>query len=277
MKPAILVLVLLSSIAAPAGAADSQPRRIEEAFANDRFDRFLWKTDQIGARVDPVGGQLTILVPPGGEGRPPVGLKSRFTIEGDFDVRAPYRIGSWNMPKKHWINLSIVVSGPDGVATVIRTNHSQVGSGYSYWYGPADKERKGDWKQEPSKDSGGWLRLKRSGDEIQFFSSGPGEPNFHQFGAIDFGTAPITSLMFQLSVPEMPTPVTVAFGKIEIEAERVIEPPRPADSRLGLRFWLGAGVVLLVAGGLGAWAWRRARNPAGSPVSSGRPGRRGRP
>ena len=215
-----------------------------------------------------------ILVPRGGDRRPPVGFKSRFTIEGDFDVRVPYRIGSWSTPKKHWINLSIVVSGPDGVATVIRTNHSQVGSGYSLWHGPADKERKGAWKQEPSKDSSGWLRLKRTGGELEFFYSGLGEPSFRQLGAIDFGIAPITSLAFQLSVPEMATSVAVSFGKIEIEAERVIEPPRPGDSKFWPRFWLATCAVLAVAGGLGAWFWQRARNPAARPARSGKAGRR---
>ena len=220
-------------------------------------------TERAGARVDPGGGQLTIIVPKGLQGRPPAGLKARFRIEGDFDARAQYRIGSWRRPKRQSINVEIYVEGPDGAASVMRTNHAQAGSGNSFWYGPADSKRQGAWKQVATNETSGWLRLKRLGGELQFFVSGPGAANFRPLGAVDFGTAPITNVSFRVSVPETESAVQVAFGKIEIEAQRVVEPPRAAGSMFGTRAWLGGGVVLVVATGLGAWVWRRTKRPLG--------------
>ncbi|MGO8752791.1 MAG: hypothetical protein ACLQNE_43165, partial [Thermoguttaceae bacterium] len=160
----IRALAILVCSVAPIGAlADPKPQRIEEAFSHDQVARVLWMTERAGARVDPGGGQLTIVVPKGPQGRPPAGLQSRFHIEGDFDARAQYRIGSWRKPKKQWINLDIVVEGPDGAASVIRTNHAELGSGNSFWYGPADSKRQGAWKQVATNETSGWLRLKRSG------------------------------------------------------------------------------------------------------------------
>jgi hypothetical protein len=254
-------LWLILPFAQPAcAAADSPPQRIEETFSHDRFDKALWVAEQVGARVDPAGGLLRIVVPKGPPGRPPVGLKARFSIEGDFDARAGYIIGSWSKPKKEWINLQIVVEGPDGVATVIRTNHAQVGSGYSLWYGPPpDSKRSGAWKFLASSDTSGTLRLKRTGERLHFLFCGPAAADFRELGAIDYGTAPITALKFWLVVPETGWPVEVAFPWIEIEAERLIGLPAPSGSTLGRRVWLGTGALLLVAGGLGAWAWRRAK------------------
>ena len=80
---------------------------------------------------------------------------------------------------------------------------------------------------------------------------GPGTANFRPLGAVDFGTAPITNVSFRVSVPETESAVQVAFGKIEIEAQRVVEPPRPAGSMFGTRAWLGGGVALVVATGFG--------------------------
>ncbi|MGO8751945.1 MAG: hypothetical protein ACLQNE_38875 [Thermoguttaceae bacterium] len=273
----IRALVILVCSVAPTGAvADPQPQRIEEAFSHDQIDRTLWMTERLGARVDPGGGQLKIIVPKGPPGRPPAGLKSKFRMEGDFDARAEYRIASWRRPKKQSINVEIVVEGPGGAASVIRTNHAEVGSGNSFWYGPADSKRQGAWKQVSTKDTSGWLRLKRSGGELQFFVSGPGAANFRQLGAVDYGTAPITSLSFRVSVPETESAVQVAFGKIEIEADRVVGPPRPAGSIFGPRAWLGGGVALVVAAALGAWFWRRTIRPPSGAAGGDKVGRRGR-
>jgi hypothetical protein len=270
----LTLAIVVWSAASLCALADSPPQRIEEGFSHDRINRALWTIERVGARVDPGGGQLKIIVPKGPQGRPPAGLKARFRIEGDFDARAQYRIGSWRKPKKQGINLEIVVEGPDGAASVIRTNHAKVGSGCSFWYGPSDSKRPGAWKQVATNDTSGWLRLKRSGGELQFFASGPGPANFRQLGAIDYGTAPINSVCFQVSVPETESPVEAAFGKIEIEAERVIEPSAPAGSMFGPRSWLSMGVVLIIAAGLGMWVWRRFRHPLSGPVRGAKAGRR---
>jgi hypothetical protein len=259
-------LWLILPFAQPAcAAADSPPQRIEEAFSHNRFDKALWTALQVGAQVEPRGGQLKVLVPKGPPGRPPLGLKARFRIEGDFDAQAAFTITSWQKPKKDWINVEIFVEGPDGSAAVIRNNNARGRSGYCLWYGPPPhSDHPGAYAQVAADDRSGTLRLKRSGEQLEFFFAGPGSAGFRQLGAVDFGTAPIATCIFRVTVPETESPVDVAFGKIEIEAERLIGLPVAPGSALGRRAWLGTGALLLVAGGLGAWAWRRAKRREGS-------------
>ncbi len=250
------------------GDAAGDPQRIVETFQRDSYDKALWAIERLGATVDPAGGQLKISVPKGPAGRPPVGLLGRFRIEGDFDIRAGYAITSWPMPKKEWINLTICIEGADGAAVVMRSNHSKEGSGYALWHEAADKTRPGAWKQIATKDTRGTLRLKRSGDQLQFLVAGPAETTSRELGAITYGTSPITALTFQVVVTETQAPVEVAIGKIEIEAERLIGPQAPAGSMFGRRAWLGIGATLAGVAALAAWFWLRVgRSRRGLPQS----------
>jgi hypothetical protein len=262
------MMLVFIALAAGHAVAAAQPQRITEAFQRDTFDKTLWTIERLGAKVDATGGQLKIAVPKGPAGRPPVGLQSRFRIEGDFDIRAGYAITAWPMPKKEWINVTIFIEGADGAAAVFRTNHSKVGSGYALWHEAADKTRPGAWKQVATKDTKGTLRLKRSGDQLRFLFGGPAESAPRELGAISYGTSSITALRFQVIVPETLAPVEVAFGTIEIEAERLIGPKAPAGSMFGRRAWLGIGATVAVAAALAAFLWLRAgRSKRGSPQS----------
>ncbi len=92
-------LALLAAFALCALAA-AQPRRIQEAFARDAYDRQLWGIERIGARADPGAGQRKVLVPKGGGQRAqtaePEGTRQRcvkligpehFGLNGEYVMR----------------------------------------------------------------------------------------------------------------------------------------------------------------------------------------------
>jgi hypothetical protein len=269
VAPLIFVAVAAFCVlCADRAVAAGQTQKVEESFARDAYDKNLWAVERIGAKVDPTRAQLKIEIPKGPAGRPPLGLRARFRIEGDFDIRAGYAINAWPMPKKEWINLEVYIESADGPAAVIRTNHAKEGSGYTLWHEPADKKNSGAWKQIATKDIKGTLRLKRSGERLQFFVGGPAGDALRELGTISYGTSPVSALMFRVVVPETLTPVDVAFGKIEIEAERLIGPPGPAKWMFGRRAWMGAGAA--VAGTLVIAVWlglRSRRSKRGMPLS----------
>jgi hypothetical protein len=227
-------------------AADSPTSRLAEDFSRDEYDRDLWAIHSADAQVDVVDQQLWIQVPAGGAARPAHGIQSLAQIEGDFTLRADYSIASWPTPDKDWINVEIFIEGADGSASVMRTNHSQEGSGYALWCEP--RQGDGAWKQVPTGDLKGTLSLQRKGDQLLFRVAGPADATPRDLGAVAFGTEPLTGVYFRLVVPETDSPVEVGFDNIAIEADRLIEPPRPSESSVRRRLWLGALLPLLLAG-----------------------------
>ncbi len=267
---------LLAGISPPAfGDADSKASkkpRIEEDFEG-AYDTALWMVDWMEGSVDPTGDQLRMLIPPGPEGRAPAALEAAFRVEGDFDIRCDYALIAFPSPAREWLNAEIFVEGPDGAAAVIRTDHSQEGSGYTMWFEPApEREADGTWKQVATSDQLGKLRLERTGDQLDFQVAGPGEVDFRTLGTVPFGTGPITKLAFRVVAPELNAPVEVLFDNIQIKADRLIEPPRPNGSRWGL---LGRSVAIfvLLAGAAGIWylLWRRRTAGARDPQRESQP------
>ncbi len=235
--------------------------RIEEDFEG-AYDKALWKVDWMEGSVDPTGEQLRMLIPPGPEGRAPAVFEAAFRVEGDFDIRCDYTLIEFPSPAREWLNAEIFVEGPDGAAAVIRTDHSQEGSGYTMWFEPApEREARGAWRQVATSDQVGKLRLERTGGQLDFQVAGPGEVDFRTLGRVPFGTGPITKLAFRVVAPELNAPVEVLFDNIQIEADRLIEPTRPNASRWGL---LGRSVAIfvLLAGAAAIWYRLSRRRPA---------------
>lgn len=249
----------LAGIFSAACLADEPNRQVVADFEGNTYDRELWSIHRAGARVDPADGRLGVYIPPGPAGRGPVGIESRVRLEGDFTIRGAYRIGAMPMPAQDWINIEIFVEGPDGVATVMRTNHSKEGSGYSLWFEPpATSQAKGAWSQTESQDSLGELILSRKGEALSFAAANGAGSQRYELGTIPFGKQAITRVFFRVVVPETKSPVDVAWDDLQLSADRLIEPPRPSKSLFGRQGWLLFLIITLAgAGAVAAALWQR--------------------
>jgi hypothetical protein len=221
---------------------------VREGFDDGSFARRTWSLDRRnppGVRIALEGGELRWQIPAGPSGRPPALFRSRCTIGGDFAVRASYRLASLPMPREGWSNVEIFVSGLNGDAAVIRTNHATAGPGYSLWFEPAPGGgAKGDWKHAPTRDEAGVLELRRVGRTLRF-AAGAGEPK--PLGTVEFGDGEISRIEVRVIVGASREPTVVAFDEVAIEAERIAEPPEPADSLFGAWSWVGVGGAAAVA------------------------------
>lgn len=261
--------VLIALVRQASCRADSPgPVEVRESFAGRSLDRARWMVDgrgPQGVKVNLRGGALHFVVPAGPSGRPPVALRSLFGLEGDFDIRADYEARSFPRPRKDWASIEIFVTGLDGAAAVIRTNHASLGPGYSLWCELAPgRVARGAWKHVPTRDRAGTLRIERVGRELRYWTAEPGG-GFRALGSTDFGDGPIRQVEFRATVPDSKEAldfsldnVAVRAGRLTARAGRSIEPPAPSVSIFGAGIWV-CGILAPLAAATAWFLFRKTR------------------
>jgi hypothetical protein len=253
------VLMVAASIdgGTRAQAQDSAPTEVNETFDGRDYNRMRWSLNNISVaviKVDFSNRTMRLVVPPGPEKRPLMGLDSRFGIEGDFDITVDYSIHSLPRPDKEWVNLSIFIMGPDGMAAMTRTNNSSSGQAYSIWFQPWEGSKaKGTAKNEPTQDKTGTLRLARIGKQLRFFAWARGQPQ-KEMGAVDFGDRPIDTVGFQVLAPALKSPIDFEYDNIAIKADRFTKLVYVPPSENGYVFWILSGLAA-IALVLPLWWW----------------------
>lgn len=241
---------------------DQVSQEIKEDFSTRDFDRSRWTLDNTSValtKVDLSKGVMRLTIPPGPDMRPLMGLIGRFGLEGNFDVRVDYLIRSLPKPDREWVNLSIFVSGPDGMAAISRTNDAGSGHGYSRWFRPTAGVITAPMTTNiPTDDKAGTLRLERVGKELQFHAGGRGGP-LHRIGAVEFGDRPIETLSFQVLPQPLKSSIDVEFDNISVQAERIIGQTFKPPSRSRAHIWVLFGSGIAALGFLLWWAARRGR------------------
>ncbi len=216
------------------------------------------------------GETFRVVIPPGPDRRQPASILAGFGLEGDFSVSLRYRVREMPRPATGWTNLEIFVAGRDGFASVIRTNHSVLGPGYTLWFEPPKgSDRRGSWRQISTVDPSGSLHLARNGRRLSFsggFDGGPGSA----IGEVDFGLGPIDRLEIRVSVPETSKVVDVEISSPSVAADRFIYPPSPAPSLFGPRATPRLAAFLSVTAFLG-WLLTRLGVPVRARLDALRP------
>ncbi len=244
-------------------AQESAPTEVNETFDGREFDRMRWtlnNTSVAVTKVDFSKRTMRLVVPPGPDKRPLMGLDSRFGLEGDFDISVDYSVRSLPRPDKEWVNLSIFIMGPDGMAAVTRTNNSQSGEGYSLWFQPWEGSKaKGTANNVPTKDKAGTLRLTRLGKQLRYYASTRGQPQ-QEIGTVEFGDRPIDTVGFQVLAPALKAPIDFEYDNISVKADRFTKLVYVPPSGNGNLLWILAGLaVVALAFLLWWWIFRRAR------------------
>jgi hypothetical protein len=229
---------------------------LTEIFAGGDFDHSRWalsNTIVAVTKTDFSRGAFRLVVPPGPDMRPLVGLTSRFGLEGDFEVTVDYVLHSLPKPAKEWVNVSIFINGPDGMAAMTRTNNANSGHGYTTWFQPpAGSKAQMHASGVPTEDKTGRLRLARVGKELRFYASAAGQPS-HQLGAAEYGDRPVETLAFQVLAPALKAQVDVEFDNISVKADRLTGLVYVPPTTYGSLPWIGGGLAVLAI--IGVWWW----------------------
>ena len=260
-------LSVMSLLAAPdpahrAVGAESEITEIKEDFAGRDFDRSRWaltNTTVATTKTDFSKRAMRVIVPQGPETRPLIGLNSRFGLEGDFDISADYTLRSLPRPEKEWVNVSIFIAGPDGMAALSRTNNAKSGHGYSTWVQPPAGSKAGVQAGGSStEDKSGTLRLERVGKELHFYASGHGQPP-KQIATVEFGDRLIENVAFQIFPPGLKAPIDIEFDNIAVKADHFTRLVFVPPSDYGYLPWILSGLAVVAVALLGWWLARRAR------------------
>ena len=103
----ILVIIALVNVGYPVLGQESAPPN------SPRVSIAVSSTECAGRSVIPAWPlprsisrrRMRLVIPPGPDKRPLMGLDSRFGFEGDFDISVDYSIRSLPRPAKEWVNL----------------------------------------------------------------------------------------------------------------------------------------------------------------------------
>jgi hypothetical protein len=233
---------------------------ITETFSAGDFDRTRWalaNTTVAITKADFSKGVMRMIIPPGPDMRPLLGLNSRFGLEGDFEIRVDYAIHSLPRPEKEWANLSIFIQGPDGMAAMTRTHNMATGHGFSRWFQPpADSKAKVEAGGEPTVDRSGTLRLVRVGKELQYSAAARGQP-FHSIGTVAIGDRPIDTVGFQVLAPPMKAPIDLEYDNISVKADRLTGLTYVPESGYGPLPWILGGALVVALALLWWWSAKR--------------------
>jgi hypothetical protein len=253
---AILVLIASANVGYPALGQETAPTEITETFDRGEFDRMRWSLNNTSVAVTQVDfsqKKMRLLIPPGPDKRPLMGLDSRFGFEGDFDISVDYSIRSLPKPDKEWVNLSIFIIGPDGMAAMTRTHNSKSGPGYSMWFQPSEGSKaKGSARDVSTQDKAGTLRLARVGKELRFYAAATGQPQ-KEIGTVDFGDRPIDKVAFQVFTPASKAPIDIEFDNMAAKADRFTKLTYVPPTDNAALFWILSGLAVVAVIVLGGW------------------------
>ena len=246
-------LLILLFLGMPALRADDAPNELREEFTGGDFNRARWalsNTVVAATKVNFTKRTMRLIIPPGGEMRPLIGLGSRFGLEGDFDVQVDFLIRSLPKPVKEWANVSVFIQGQDGMAAISRTHAAASGHGYSPWFQP-DGDRKASIKGGGASgdDKAGTLRLVRIGKQLEYFIAPKGKPA-RSIATAEFGDRPIQTVAFQVLAPAMKTPIDVEFDDIRIKADHLtnlVYAPEASSWSFPWIAGIGGSLALLIA------------------------------
>lgn len=243
-------------------AQEPGPTEINEPFDSRDFDRMRWSLNNTSValtKVDLSKSSFRLTIPPGPDKRPLMGLESRFGLEGEFDITVDYAIRWLPRPAKEWVNLSIFIIGPDGMAAMTRTNNSQSGDGYSIWFQPWEGSKsKGTANNVPTQDKTGTLRLARTGKTLRFFAWARGQAQT-EIGSVEFGDRPIDKIAFQVLAPAMKAPIDIEFDNVSVKADRFSKLIFVPPTNNGYLWWITAALIAVSLAVLIWWMIQRSR------------------
>jgi len=226
------------------------PSRIREDFSAKELDSETWVVDLMRATVAPTDGQLRVSVHPRSGESPPVGIRTRCGIEGDFEFRVDYAIVSIPKFDSGEFKVEIAFDGRDGGVSLTRAVLPDNQHSHFIW-----SHRPATFRRLPTDHQSGSLLLKRTGTNLSFQVAGP-DGQFQELGAIPYDDGPLKECRVLVWVPagDAGFDFECAFDNLEIVAGRIAHPTKSFFKRfkgvwypalLAVLFSTAAAVVVL--------------------------------
>jgi len=234
------------------------------------------------ARFEPEGLRLT-LPKERNDPAPIAGVKTTFSLSGDFEVTGAFEILEAEVPVAGFgVGVSMFVQkappSPEGagIYRLVRPGGKQV----IYWdrsIGKQGEKMRFEGNASLCDATVGRLRLKRVGSILHYqWAEGLEGEEFHELKQVDFGPDEIKSLSMRGQTSKQPCALDVRILELRIRSGNpIVAAPAPAPGekettepeRQRSAWWLAilAGVVVAVLVGLGAA--RRARQQTTTPTA----------
>jgi hypothetical protein len=205
------------------------------------------------ATVGPADGRLRVHVMPRRGQSPPVGIRTRGAIEGDFEFRVDYAIVSIPKFDDGEIKAEIAFDCGNGGASLTRSVLPNNKHHYFVW-----SRRPATYRVFPTEHQSGTLLLKRTGESLSFQVAGP-DGQFEELGSIPYHDGPVKQCRLWVWGPPGDAPYEWTFDNLEIVAGRILYPGRSLAKRLkGVWYPALLAVLVSVAAGVGV-LWLRQR------------------
>lgn len=237
------------------------------------------------ARFEPEGLRLT-LPKERNDPAPIAGVKTTFSLSGDFEVTGSFEILEAEEPAGGFgVGVSLFVQkappSPEGagIYRLVKPGGKQV----IYWdrsIGKQGEKMRFEGNTSPCEANVGRMRLKRVGSILHYqWAEGLEGEEFHEVKKVDFGPDDITGLSMRGLTGKQPYALDARFFDLRIRsgnpiaaapapAPAPVENAAPGPERERSWRWLAilAGLVVAVAVGVGAA--RRMRGQAATPVAA---------
>lgn len=223
------------------GAAPEQAPPSREFYQDFRGSRALHSSLKLvgpdaGAVANRENLGMRIILPPTRPVNHPVGIKTMFSISGDFEITAAYELLAADRPKDGYgVGVALNIATDEErtkFAKVARAMLAKAGSVYAteYW----DRSIKAyKASSVPTEVKSGQLRLVRKGTSVRFLvADGPGD-EFREIKQQQFVDDDIAHVRFVVTDSGSPNAVDARLVDLKIRAAKltpdpVTDPPQPA-------------------------------------------------
>jgi hypothetical protein len=252
---------LAGLIAVGTSSAGAQsPGEYVQDFRTGNGPESIWKVFGPEAQklMRPERGGLRIKIPASRKRLDPIGMSSRVTLSGDFEVSMIFDILAADEPKTGYgagVNILLQLhTDPPTTAKIAHYIRSDQGSVLFLDYKVGKKE-KYEAKSFPTSTKKGRLALKREGTSL-FFMAGPSGGESLELYKTEVGREDVPLVRFVANTGGSPSALDVRFVEVRIRSsDKLLGAPRVPEGGSGL-WWVLCG-SLLVGGGMTFWWWQR--------------------
>ena len=198
-------------------------------------------------------------------------LYSKFVVAGDFEISMIYDGFNVEKPKEGYgvsIGLAVETENKDGTpglrVQLARGSYQGRGDGYAVTVGTLKTgkgERGIDYQEtnfEKDGSKSGKIVLKRVRDKLFCLAGDPEKPleELYEIGKVKFTDATIKKVRIYADQGGSPTHLDVYVSDLVIKAEEITL-QIPVRDRPGWFWWIIAGIIFILAGGVATIVYRR--------------------
>jgi hypothetical protein len=272
--PSLLILVSFALFTAALSVHAGPPLKTLDCTENkgklldSEFARYPQKPQTIFRQEDLPGARFWLV--PDAKDAGQTTLYSKFVVAGDFEISMTYDGFEVEQPKTGYgvsVGLAVETENKDGTPGIrvqlARGSYRGRGDGYTVTVGTLKKkpERGIEFKEthkEPDRSKSGKIALKRVRDKLICLTGDADKPidELYEIAKVPFTDATIKKVRIYADQGGSPTHIDVYVSDVLIKAEEITH-QIPLRDRPGWFWWIVAGIIFLLAGGIATAVYLR--------------------